>query len=170
MAGRQDETPAGGGHGRLRASDADREQVIDVIKTAFVDGRVTKDELDTRVSQTLLSRTYAELAVVTADLPARLARPGRPVRPIRNAPSRPAPARDLAPAGANITPGDRVVMGTATLAVLALVAALFTGNPVAGMLLLVSVGSAVGTLYLIASLSLCPSTGATGRGGGRRPC
>ncbi|MGH3395601.1 MAG: DUF1707 SHOCT-like domain-containing protein [Streptosporangiaceae bacterium] len=173
MAGREHETPAGGGHGRLRASDADREQVIDVIKAAFVDGRVTKDEFDARVSQTLLSRTYAELAVVTADLPAWLARPGRPGRPgrpVRIAPSRPAPARDLAPAGANITPGDRVVMGTATLAVLALVAALFTGNPVAGMLMLVSVGSAVGTLYLIASLSLCPSTGATGRGGRRRPC
>ena len=75
MAGREHETPAGGGHGRLRASDADREQVIDVIKAAFVDGRVTKDELDTRVTQTLVSRTYAELAMVTADLPARLARP-----------------------------------------------------------------------------------------------
>ena len=69
-----------------------------------------------------------------------------------------------------ITPGDRVVMGTATLAVLALVAALFTGNPVAGMLMLVAVGSAVGTLYLIASLALCPSAGATGPGGRRRPC
>ena len=161
MAGREHETPAGGGYGRLRASDADREQVIDVIKAAFVDGRVTKDEFDARVSQTLLSRTYAELAVLTADLPVRLARPARPVR---IAPSRPAPARELAPACASITPGDRVVMGTATLAVLALVAALFAGNPVAGMLMLVAVGSAVGTLYLIASLSLCPSAGATGPG------
>ena len=52
MAGREHEYAGGGGHGRLRASDADREQVIDVIKAAFVDGRVTKDELDTRVSQT----------------------------------------------------------------------------------------------------------------------
>jgi hypothetical protein len=167
MAGREHETPAGGGSGRLRASDADREQVIDMIKAAFVDGRVTKDELDTRVSQTLLSRTYAELAVVTADLPARLARPGRPVRV---APSRPASARDPAPAGVTITPGDRVVMGTATLAVLALVAALFAGNPVAGMLMLVAVGSAVGTLYLIASLALCPAAGSTGPGGRRSPC
>jgi len=32
------------GRGRLRASDADREQVIDVLKAAFVQGRLTKDE------------------------------------------------------------------------------------------------------------------------------
>jgi hypothetical protein len=155
MAGRQHETPAGGGHGRLRASDTDREQVIDVIKAAFVDGRVTKDELDARVSHTLMSRTYAELAVVTADLPARL---------VRITPPRSVPARDLAPAGGNVTPGDRVVVGTATLAVLALLGALFSGNPAAGMLMLVAVGSAVGTLYLIASLSLSPATRATGPG------
>ena len=156
MAGRQYETPAGGGHGRLRASDADREQVIDVIKAAFVDGRVTKDELDARVSHTLMSRTYAELALVTADLPAR---------PVRTTPPRIVPAGDLAPAGGNVTPGDRVVVGTATLAVLALLGALFSGNPAAGMLMLVAVGSAVGTLYLIASLSLSPATRATGPGG-----
>jgi hypothetical protein len=155
MAGRQHEMPAGGGSGRLRASDADREQVINVIKAAFVDGRVTKDELDARVSHTLMSRTYAELAVVTADLPARL---------VRITPPRSVPAGDLAPAEGNVTPGDRVVVGTATLAVLALLGAMFSGNPAAGMLMLVAVGSAVGTLYLIASLSLSPATRATGPG------
>lgn len=152
MAGREHQMPAGGGHGRLRASDADRERVINVIKAAFVDGRVTKDELDARISQTLLSRTYGELAVVTSDLPVRLARPVT------------VPKRDLAPTGASITPGDRVVVGTATLAVLALVAALFSGNPAAGMLMLIAVGSAVGTLYLIASLSIGPAPRATGSG------
>jgi hypothetical protein len=34
--------------GRLRASDADREQVIDVLKVAFTQGRLTKDDLDLR--------------------------------------------------------------------------------------------------------------------------
>jgi hypothetical protein len=70
---------AGAGRGRLRASHADREQAIDVLKTAFVQGRLTKDEFDTRVAQTFTSRTYAELAVVTADIPAGLteARPQR---------------------------------------------------------------------------------------------
>jgi Domain of unknown function (DUF1707) len=56
----------------LRASRADREQVIDLLKAAFVQGRLTRDEFDARVGQALASRTYAELAAVTADLPAEL--------------------------------------------------------------------------------------------------
>ena len=60
------------GHGRLRASDADREQVIDTLKAAFVQGRLTRDELGVRAGQALVSRTYAELAAVTEDIPARL--------------------------------------------------------------------------------------------------
>ncbi len=57
-----------GGCGRLLASHADREQVIDTLKAAFVQGLLTKDEFDLRVGQTLGSRTYAELAAVTADI------------------------------------------------------------------------------------------------------
>jgi Domain of unknown function (DUF1707) len=78
----------------MRASHADREQVIGVLQTAFVQGRLAKDEFDLRVGQTLAARTWAELAEFTADLPAglvtvkppRLARApgGRPVvRPSR---------------------------------------------------------------------------------------
>ena len=65
--------------GRFRASDADRDQVIDVLKAAFVQGRLTKDEFDARVGAALASRTYADLAAHTADLPAVLsgAQPGR---------------------------------------------------------------------------------------------
>ena len=62
---------AAAGRSRLRASHADREQVIDMLKAAFVDGRVTKDEFDARVGEAFASRTYAELAAVTADIPAR---------------------------------------------------------------------------------------------------
>lgn len=54
----------------MRASDADREQVVDVLKAAFVQGRLLKDELDARAGQAFASRTYAELAAVTADIPA----------------------------------------------------------------------------------------------------
>jgi hypothetical protein len=61
---------AGRGDGRLRASHADREQVIGTLKVAFVQGRLTGDELGARVEQVYASRTYAELAEVTADLPA----------------------------------------------------------------------------------------------------
>ena len=59
--------------GHLRASHADREQVINVLKAAFVQGRLAKDELHARVDQTFASRTYAGLAAITADLPAGLA-------------------------------------------------------------------------------------------------
>lgn len=74
---------AAAARGRLRASHADREQVIDMLKAAFVQGRVTKDEFDARVGQAFASRTYADLAAVTADLPARQMAgqsPGHPAR------------------------------------------------------------------------------------------
>ncbi len=66
-------TAAGGmGRDRLRASDADREQVIDALKAAFVQGLLTKDELSMRTGQALASRTNAELDVIIADVPAVL--------------------------------------------------------------------------------------------------
>jgi DUF1707 SHOCT-like domain len=58
--------------GNLRASHADREQVVGTLKTAFVQGRLAEDELDARVDRVYASRTYAELAGVTADIPAEL--------------------------------------------------------------------------------------------------
>jgi len=73
MAGPGDEMAAGaGGRGHLRASHADREQVIETLKAAFVQGRLDWDEFDLRVDQTYASRTYAELAALTADIPAGL--------------------------------------------------------------------------------------------------
>jgi Domain of unknown function (DUF1707) len=56
--------------GRLRASHADREQVIDVLKDAFVQDRLTKDEFDSRVGQAFAAGTHADLDPLTADLPA----------------------------------------------------------------------------------------------------
>ena len=77
MSGPGDQTPAAEGlaaegrdHGDLRASHADRERVIGTIKAAFVQGRLTEDELDARVGQVYASRTYAELAKVTAEVTA----------------------------------------------------------------------------------------------------
>jgi len=61
------------GHGRQRASHADREQVIEVLKTAFVQDRLTIDELDARAGRAFTARTYAELAALTADIPAEAA-------------------------------------------------------------------------------------------------
>jgi hypothetical protein len=72
-------------HGHLRASHADREQVIAMLKAAFVQGRLTKEELDARAGQTFAARTYTELAAITADLPAGLiaAPPPRRSAPVR---------------------------------------------------------------------------------------
>ncbi len=81
--------------GRLRASDADREHVIEMLKAAFVQGRLTKDELDLRVGQTFVSRTYAELAALTADIPV-----GSALVPRRPKPA-PVPARRPANKKAN---------------------------------------------------------------------
>jgi hypothetical protein len=69
---------------QLRASHADRERVIAMLKVAFVQGRLTKDELDARAGQTFAARTYAELAAITADLPAGLitAPPPRKAAPV----------------------------------------------------------------------------------------
>jgi len=82
-----------GGRGRLRASDSDRDRVLDMLKTAFVHGRLTRDELDLRVGQTLVSRTWDDLAALTADIPAWPI-PGVARRPAR-VPSRP-PAHSVA--------------------------------------------------------------------------
>ena len=84
MAGPGDRmAAAAGGRGHLRASHADREQVIGTLKAAFVQGRLTKAELDVRVGQTFAARTYADLAALTADLPAGLAATPPPRKPAR---------------------------------------------------------------------------------------
>ena len=90
------EEGAAAGRGHLRAAHADREHVIGMLKAAFVQGRLTKDELDARAGQALAARTYAELAALTADIPAGppAARPARrPARP-QNRPARAHPVRN----------------------------------------------------------------------------
>lgn len=79
--------PAGAGH--LRASDADRERVVDALKTAFVQGRLSRSELVRRAGQALESRTYAELAGATAGIPARRAATPPPRQPAAPARARP---------------------------------------------------------------------------------
>src|SRR5215472_6280289 len=94
------------GYGRMRASRADREQAIDALKAAFVQGRLTKDELGERVARALVPQTYAELATLTDDLPAELT------------PVAPPPQGSLARAGVYVT----IVAG------LFLIAAISNGN------------------------------------------
>jgi hypothetical protein len=57
------------GHGHLRASTADRERAIDVLKAAFAEGRLDQEEYTDRVGQAHASRTYGDLGALIADLP-----------------------------------------------------------------------------------------------------
>jgi len=54
----------------LRASHADRDQVVEVLRVAAGDGRLSAEELDDRLERALTARTYTELAALTTDLPA----------------------------------------------------------------------------------------------------
>ena len=116
MAGPGDQTSAAEGrnHGDLRASHADREQMIEALKVAFVHGRLAKDEFDLRVGQAFAARTHTELAAVTAGLPVEPA-----TAPPATAP--PATAEPRTPARAQIEPpvvrpGRLITVATAVCA------------------------------------------------------
>jgi Domain of unknown function (DUF1707) len=113
------EEGAAAGHDLLRASHAESEHVIDTLKTAFTGGRLDRDELDARVGQALTARTYAELATVTAGIPAAPAPPHRPARlPV----SRQAVKWGLAATGAMIPPAMFVTAAFGAWVSLALLA------------------------------------------------
>ena len=76
----------------MLASDADREQVVEILAAAFVQGRLTIDELRLRAGLALASRTYAELAAMITDIPApplRTPPAPRSVRPAAHALAKP---------------------------------------------------------------------------------
>ena len=58
VVGPGDETAGTGRYSSVRASHADRDRVVDLLKAAFVQGRLAKDEFDRRVARVLASRTY----------------------------------------------------------------------------------------------------------------
>jgi hypothetical protein len=126
----------------VRASRADRERVIGLLKAAFVEGRLARDEFDTRVGQALASRTYAELAAVTADIPAELigALPYRPA----------ARARGRIPMNTAITGGACV----AVVANVGMLAAILIGSPVA--VALVAVFTVIGVILAIGAMIVAP--------------
>ncbi|MEW2129389.1 DUF1707 domain-containing protein [Streptomyces sp. NPDC005435] len=72
----------------LRASDADRDRVTDILREALAEGRLTAEEHAERVEGVLHTKTVGELDVYIQDLPAAHARPGpaaAPARPIPGA-------------------------------------------------------------------------------------
>jgi hypothetical protein len=100
------------GFSRLRASHADREQVIEVLKAAFMQGRLSKDEFDVRVGRVLASRMYAELDAVTADIPAGVAAVPWPRTRARAWALKPAPsAANVTAWGAGVSAALAVPLG-----------------------------------------------------------
>ena len=122
----------------LRASRADRERVIDLLKAAFVQGRLDRDEFDARIGQALASRTYGELAAVTAGIPAELtgALPRHP----------PARARRRIPFNTAVTGGACM----AGLVNVGMVAVILSRSPVA--LVLFVVFTIIGTILAIGAM------------------
>lgn len=62
--------PGPGSEPELRASHQDRDRVVEILRVAAGDGRLTAAELDERLEAALSARTHSELATLTADLPA----------------------------------------------------------------------------------------------------
>jgi hypothetical protein len=123
------------GRGHLRASHADRDQMIDALKAAFVQGRLTKEEFDARVAQALVSRTYAELATVTIGIPAA---------PARTLPPRTPPRRRI---------GNAARWGTSGLVTPAIVAAGFVFASLRGASGFGAVAFVVAFVYFVFWLS-----------------
>ena len=61
--------PGAGAKPELRASHEDRDRVVEILRVAAGDGRLTAAELDERLDAALTARTSGELAALTADLP-----------------------------------------------------------------------------------------------------
>jgi hypothetical protein len=90
-------------HGSMRASSADRERAVDVLKAGFAEGRLTQDEYNDRMGRAYAARTYGELATLTADLPAGAS-------PM---PAWPVPAYQPPPSGTNSMAIAAMVLGVA---------------------------------------------------------
>ena len=78
-ARRTQEFAVGGARGKMRAADVDRDRVVEFLNTAYSEGRLSKDEYDTRLDNALSARTYADLAQLMTDLPAARAATVPPV-------------------------------------------------------------------------------------------
>jgi hypothetical protein len=57
-----------GSYGSMRATDADRDGVHNLLQAAYADGRLTWEEFDARSTSLLQAKTYDQLGALTADL------------------------------------------------------------------------------------------------------
>jgi DUF1707 SHOCT-like domain/Cell wall-active antibiotics response LiaF, C-terminal len=71
--------------GKVRVSDAEREAVVERLRVATVEGRLTLSELTERTEAAYTATTRGDLVPITADLPAITSSPSAPPRPIPHA-------------------------------------------------------------------------------------
>lgn len=74
----------------MRASDAERERIAELLREAVAEGRLDMDEFDQRLETAYKARTHGELEPLVQDLPV----PGSAVAPVGS--SAPAPLRGSA--------------------------------------------------------------------------
>lgn len=87
----------------IRASDRERDSVVDVLREAYTDGRITLEEFEDRTSAAYASKTWTDLRELTSDLP---------VEPVLGAdlpqlPPHPQPVAQVVPAVPRLRQGDR---------------------------------------------------------------
>jgi hypothetical protein len=151
------------GHGHLRASHADRERAIDVLKAAFAEGRLNQEEYTDRVGLAHASRTYDDLGALVADLPVgpfgTLAPAPGPLAPV---PAPVPPARLRLPPRTSMTPLviaaliAGIMVPTIAIPVLAVVACvtLARSGPARERRIRLAVAGAVLALLVVATVYL----------------
>jgi len=110
------------GDPRMRASDADRERTVTLLREHHAEGRLTADEFGDRVDRALAAKTIGELDALLADLPGidlyRL--PAAGIRPAPPGARRPRPGNAVDRRSAGAVSPQRVATWAAWAAISAL--------------------------------------------------
>lgn len=109
---------AAGNYGYMRATDADRETVLRILRDAYAEGKISQAEFDSRSTAAMNAKTYDELSTLTTDLPASI--PVAPPRPYPPAPYGPATTSGLAVAALVCGVGQIMFWGVGAIAAIVL--------------------------------------------------
>ena len=95
----------------IRASDADREHAVGLLRDGYACGRLTLTEFDERTTAAFASRTWGELRRLTRDLPAPGQRPPLPAAPAAraDAPRQAGGSGDRRPRAAPVSDGPALM-------------------------------------------------------------
>jgi len=143
-------------HGGFRASDSDREQAIDRLKTAFVHGMLARDEFDQRVGLALAARARGDLAALTADIPDQV-------------PATPPPAERARPQrNPSVAAGAAIIAAPVFAAILA---AALSGSPVAAAAIIFCLLVALTAIPVVAAIvrTILPTEARQARRSGGQP-